>query len=107
MTRAEYTALRRAAYVAKKAVSDEIAADGRSSYASRSIRVNSAIRAASDAEHRVPLDHGNSLETVRRANRRLYVLRCIHERNFARDHTPHCLPFYQRRLREALHPLEG
>lgn len=106
MTRAEYTALRRAAYAAKKAASDEVMADGRSSYASHSIRVNSAIRAASDAEHRVPRDRGHSLETVRRTNHRLYVLRCIRERNFARDHTPYCLPFYQRQLRAALHPQE-
>ena len=106
MTRAEYTALRRAAWVASKAASDEVMDDGRSSYSSHSIRVNSAIRAADDAAHRVPRDHGHSLETVCRANRRLYVLRCIRERNFARDHTPYCLPFYQRQLRAALHPQE-
>lgn len=106
MKRAEYHALRRAAYVAKKAASDEILDDGRSSYASHGIRVNSAIRAASAAEHRVPRDRGNALETVRRINRRRRVIACIRERNHARTHTPSCLPFYQRQLHDALHCLD-
>lgn len=106
MTRAEYDALRRAAYAAACAYAVESTSDGRSSYASHGIRCLHALNEAKAASNRVPHPSDKSLETLRTAARRRFVLRTINDRNRARARTPHCLSFYQRQLRAALHPLE-
>lgn len=106
MTRAEYHALRRAAWTARAAYDCEAAEDGRSSYASHGIRCDHALRAWQQARAAVPRDRGESLETARRLNRRRRVLFCIHQRNQARRHTPSCVSAYTRDVRAALIPLE-
>ena len=106
MTRAEYHALRRAAFAASAAWAREAASDGRSSYGSHSIRCLYASRDAAAARARVPRAR-ESIDVIQTAARRRRVLRAIRERNWRRQHAPCCLPYYERELRAALHPLEN
>lgn len=106
MTRAEYHALRRAAYAAAMEYRREAGDDGRSSYASHSIRCLHALRAAEAAKARVPRA-GDSIDAIRTAARRRRVVACIADRNWRRKHAPGCLPYYERELRAAIHHLEN
>lgn len=105
MTRAEYTALRRAVHAALSDYLREAAEDGRSSYGAHAIRCLSAWRAFEVARARIPRAR-DSVDVIRTAARRRRVIQCISDRNWRRKHAPGCLPYYQRQLRAALHPLE-
>lgn len=107
MNRQEYNQLRREAYEASKRYSSEANSDGRSSYASHSIRCNFALQEAVAAGNRVPRDNGGKdMFMIQTASRRRWVIQCIKDRNWRREHAPCCLGFYERQLRSALHPLE-
>lgn len=104
MTRDRYHALRRAAHEAAAAYCREADADGRSSYASHSIRSLHALREAQAAGDQLPRE-AEHLYPIQCANRRRRVLFCIQQRNYARRVTPACAASYTRDVRAALVPL--
>lgn len=105
MNRDHYHALRRAAFAASAAWAREAGSDDRSSYASHSIRCLHASRTADAARAKVPRAR-ESVDVIQTAARRRCVIRAISDRNWRRAHAPGCLPFYEREIRAALHPLE-
>lgn len=103
MNRAQYHAMRRAAFLAALAYERKCNEDGRSSYGMHSIECNRALREATAAAARVPRDRTESRFAVQTRARRARVLWVLSDRRIRKRAG---IPWFPADLRDALHKLE-